>query len=220
MKRIVVSCALLVALAATAVAQADEKFQFVDADGNVIPSGTTIRVSELIEDEFLGNNLNSGLFVKNVTDEQLYVSMAYEVVSIDNGMFQICFPVTCNSQMSPGLYETAAGPLEAGVSSDVQSEWFPETYGSCTVRFQVQEMQQTGFFPKQTWTKVADGPTVTVLFEYADPAAISTATRDVLAPSAGRCYDLQGRLVAQDSRAKGLRIARLPDGTTRKTVWR
>lgn len=217
MKRTLASCALLVALTATAVAQ-EEQLQFVDKDGNAVPSGTTIRVSDLAEDQDMGNNLNSGLFVKNMSDEQIHVRMAYEVVAIDNGTFQICFPVTCNIQTKTGSYETAAGPLEAGALGDVASEWFPDAFGSCTVKYQLEVMELTGFFPRQSYQKVADGPNVTVVFEYDDPSAISTTTRDIVSTTTEQCFDLLGRKV--NRHGKGLSIVRLTDGSIQKRLAR
>lgn len=191
---------LLFAVLATAMAQSDDIFQFVKADGTVVPDGATITVTDLVEDEFLGNNINSGLHVKNISDVPAYVRVSYEIASIDNGSFQICFPVTCNSQFATGVYQTAAGAMDAETELDLQSEWFPEAYGRCAVTFRLEVMELTGMFPRQSYTKLADGPAVTVVFNYDDPAAITphafSPQASSLQPSSSPLthrYDLLGR---------------------------
>lgn len=191
MKRLLIPVILLFAAMAPAMAQTDETFQFVDENGSVVPDGTTIVATTLVEDEFMGNNIPSGLYVKNTGETTAHVRLIYEVSQIDNGLVQVCFPVTCNSEGAVGSYNTAAGPMMADEERDLQSEWFPEDYGTCKVKYRLELMEQRGIFPRQTYEKVADGPTVSVVFSYDDPAAVTSLVQQH-APSAQR-YDLLGR---------------------------
>lgn len=192
MKKLISSLCLLFSTLVPVLAQVDETFQFVDANGNVVSNGATITATQLVEDEFLGNNINSGLHVKNVSGASAMVRVVYSITTLDNGSLQVCFPVTCNSQMATGSYETTPGTLNAGTIHDLQSEWFPMAFGSCTVSYRLEVMQQVGVFPHQSYEKVADGPTVTVMFTYADPAAISNPLSNAQ-PTGTNSFDLLGR---------------------------
>jgi len=191
MKRLLIPVIVLFAAMAPALAQTDDTFQFVDKNGSVVSNGTTIVATELTEDEFLGNNINCGLQVKNMSGATAHVRMVYEVSTIDNGSVQVCFPVTCNSQFQQGVYETAAGPMDSGEVRDLQSEWFPLAYGQCVVSYRIELMKQVGFFPRQSYEKVADGPTVSVVFRYDDPAAIAAVERST--KQHAQRFDLLGR---------------------------
>ena len=78
-----------------AVAQDSSTFQFVDKGGNTVANGTSLTVSELTEDEIMGNFISTGLSVKNTSDSKASVRISYQIETLDNGMFQICFPSSC-----------------------------------------------------------------------------------------------------------------------------
>ena len=214
-KRIANLCLLLLCAATAAVAQTDGTFQFVDKSGNAVADGSTITVSELTEDEFLGNYINSGLFVKNTSGEAAVARVVYTISQIDNGSLQVCFPVTCNSKADAGTYETSSGTLQAGERHDLESEWFPTAYGTCQATYRLEVMQQMGVFPNYSYVKTADGPTVTVLFSNPDPANVKGVTYEADAPVA--VYDAQGRpVVAKEHH--GLLIERRADDSVRKRM--
>ena len=215
MKKLFSSLILFFCAMAPSMAQTGESFQFIDAQDNTVPDGSTITVSELIEDEFMGNNMNSGLKVKNVGLTAEYVRVVYDITTLDNGSLQVCFPVTCNSQEAKGTYETTPGSMAPGAVYDLQSEWFPTAFGTCVVTYRLEVMKQVGLFPYQSYEKVADGPSVTVVFNYADPAHIAATQRQASPTSA--CFDLLGRPVTRMG-SKALRIVRLQDGTVQKRV--
>ncbi|MBQ8657408.1 MAG: Omp28-related outer membrane protein [Prevotella sp.] len=164
MRKIFTLFVLLVA-AVTAMAQDANTFQFVNQDGNSV-DGQTVTVSELTEDPFGSDYISSGLSVKNTSTADAKLLVNYEITAIDNGAYQICFPVNCISKTETGSFSTEAGTLSAGEVKSLQSEWLPEAYGQCKVTLKIDVLNGLG-------TKVADGPTVNVIFNNANPAVQS-----------------------------------------------
>ncbi len=191
---------------AWAMAQDSNTFQFVDKDGNVVADGTTITVKDLTEDVFLGNFISTGLSVKNTSTAAASIQLSYNIETIDNGMFQICFPENCITRSEAGEYMTTKGSLNAGVQRDLQCEWFPETYGTCKAHLAIEVLSAFG-------TKVADGPAVTVIFNYADPSRIENIQQGTVVTDS---YNLQGQHAAEGH--KGLTISRLSNGKTIKHI--
>ena len=196
---------LFLLTSAWAMAQDSNTFQFVDKDGNVVADGTTVDAKNLAEDVFLGNYISTGLSVKNVSAETAAIRMAYQIELIDNGDFQICFPMNCIRKMEPGTYNTESGSMNAGEIRDMQCEWFPTDFGTCKVKLSIEVLSALGL-------KTADGPTITVIFTNTDPSGIigiheSPATTQ-------QCFSVDGR--KKDGIQKGLNIIRMTDGTTIK----
>ena len=106
-------------------AQDDNTFQFIDKDGNVVPDGTTITRMELVDDLFGECYISTGLYIKNTSDVSANMQVAYQIETMDNGEFQICFPVNCVRKSSIGNFTTSSGSLDADAVSDLQCEWFP-----------------------------------------------------------------------------------------------
>ena len=105
----------------------------------------------------------SGISVKNVSGTSGdFIKMHYTIEQIDNGIYQICFPTTCNMQTEVGVYETGIGQL-MGDLQDIQSEWFPVADGECVVTLTIEIFTKMGFFPP-TYIHKADGPTITLRF--------------------------------------------------------
>lgn len=212
MKKFFTLCLLVVA-ASLHAQDIDETFQFITADGTVVPNGSTVTVSDLVEDEFLGNFIPTGLFVKNTTDDaSTMVRVKYDIEELPNGSFQICFPITCQSKDAIGTYYSSSGSLPASEPVDLQCEWFPEAYGTCKATLQLELMMRTGTFPNFREEKVADGPTINLVFNYVDPAGVSTLSLDDASVDA--VYTADGRSLS--SLRKGLNIVRMTDGKTIK----
>jgi hypothetical protein len=187
-------------------AQEDNTFQFIDKDGNAVSSGTTLTVSQLTEDIFLGNYIATGLSVQNASDAQASLRVSYHIETMDNGMFQICFPTNCVTKDAAGEYVTTKGDMTASEKRDLQCEWFPQAYGTCKVTLAVEVLNALG-------TKTADGPAVHVVFQYSDPTRVNAVSAE--AGSVER-FNLQG--VPVDARQKGISINRLSDGKIVKTI--
>ena len=202
MNRLFTLCMFLIATSGL-YAQKAETFQFVDIEGNVIEDGSTVVVNELVEDEFMGNFISTGLFVLNTSEASASVRLAYEIETLDNGSFQICFPENCISKMETGSFITTKGTMAAFEQRDLQCEWFPEEYGSCTATLAIEILSALG-------TKTADGPSINVVFNYTDPANIDNLKQAVDVKS---CYNLLGQVIGQNNKShKGISIKQLPDG--------
>ena len=74
-----------------AVAQGSSTFQFIDKSGNTVADGASLNVSQLTEDEIMGNFISTGLSVKNVSQSSTVVRISYQIETLDNGLFQLCF---------------------------------------------------------------------------------------------------------------------------------
>lgn len=140
----------------------DESFMFMDGDGNVLANGATV-IRNAVETTEEGTELiNSDIYVINLTGSTDYLSVHYVIERIDNGGYQICFPMTCNTQTAVGSYETTAGQLMADVQ-DIQSEWFPVADGECVVTLTIELFTRVGMFPP-SYVHKGWGPTLTLRF--------------------------------------------------------
>ena len=140
----------------------DESYVFVDKNGNVIENESTV-ICNTVEQTSDGSDvIYSGVSVKNVNNASDYLKMVYVIEQIDNGTYQICFPMTCNMQTEDGYYETAIGQLMEDVQS-IQSEWFPTEDGECVVTLLLELYERQGSFPPSYVLK-AYGPSITLYF--------------------------------------------------------
>lgn len=196
---------LFLLTSAWTMAQDSNTFQFVDKEGNVVADGTTINRSELVDDPFGEYYISTGLYVKNTTGDKVNMRVAYQIETMDNGEFQICFPVNCVRKSVTGSYTTTSGSLDAGTVSNLQCEWFPVAYGSCRARLTIEVLNALG-------SKTADGPTVTVAFNYADPSGIVGIHHASAVPQ--QYFSADGR--EENRPLRGLNIIRMTDGTVVK----
>ena len=157
----------------------DESFLFVDEDGEIIEHGSTI-VRDVVEMGGDGREfINSGLYVFNMEGTANdFIKVHYSIERIDNGSFQICFPITCNTQEQVGVYETAAGQLMMDLQ-DLQSEWFPVADGVCLVNVSLEILEKTGSFPNFSYVHKADGPAITLKFIKGDEPGPGPVVVDV-----------------------------------------
>ena len=183
-----------------AVAQDSSTFQFVDKGGNTVANGTSLTVSELTEDEIMGNFITTGLSVKNTSGSNASVRISYQIETLDNGLFQICFPSSCIPKTTTGSFETTKGEMAAGEVRDLQCEWFPIAYGTCKATLAIEVLSALG-------TKIADGPAIQVTFAYADPSHVGAFSTEA---TVSECYTLQG--LPATSSHQGVTITRLSDG--------
>ena len=155
-------------LAWPAMAQdVDESYVFMDEEGNIIENGATV-VRNVVEayDE-VSEVIYSGISVLNLGGSSSdYLKMHYDIQRLDNGIYQICFPSTCNMKTEVGVYETGIGQL-MGDLQDIQSEWFPIADGECVVTLRIEVFTKQGLFPP-SYVHKADGPTMTLRFVKGD----------------------------------------------------
>ena len=123
---------------------------FVDKDGHQVADGSTITVNTAVENDFGEMVLHSGLYVKNLKTDNVGVRVHFNVRTLDNGLFQICFPVACITKSVTGVFETGSDIMAASEQRDLQSEWTPQTYGKCIVTYQIELMNQLSGFPPQS----------------------------------------------------------------------
>ena len=156
------------ALAAmTLSAQSYDYFEFVDKDGNVIPDGTTLTLTEVTaeEDIFTGETTNimySGLSLhnKSVLPQSMRINLTIE--RIDNGNYQLCFPMACKNYAEEINVVTEGGEIGPGEIRDLMTEWFPDAEGGCDVILTVEILSKSGSAINPTYTYLCDGPTVTL----------------------------------------------------------
>ena len=157
----------------------DESFVFMDEEGEIIENGATVIRNAVEQYDEASEVIYSGISVLNMTGSTDYLKVIYEVQRIDNGTYQICFPLTCNMQTATGTYQTGEGQLMADLQ-DIQSEWFPVADGECVVTLTIELLTREGFFPP-TYVHKAFGPTITVRFVKGD-----------LPPEPGKPGDVNG----------------------------
>lgn len=194
---------------------AKEVLQFVDKDGNVVPDGSVVNITEVTAVPFPPGSDNpawidymfpTGLFVTNSYDENLDLRVDYTVTSLPNGSFQICFPMSCMYANTTGSYKTNSGSMKAGEKRDLQAEWMCEEngYGTCTVELQLVLTKGLG----------SKGPKITVNMIYSDPASVNNLN-DKGATEVAR-YNAAGQRI--DASQRGLHIVKLSNGKTMKVM--
>ena len=157
--------------------------QFVDEGGNCIEDGSTINITEGIEDVFGDIQFPTGLYVENLSDEDIYVGLSFNVISLPNGSFQIAFPVNCINYSRVGSGKTSEGLLAAGEKRSLQAEWIPDVigYGTCTVDLQINTYTYNSITKKYILDK--EGPIVTVNMIYSDGDIPQPSTNSLSATS-------------------------------------
>lgn len=219
MKKIFTLCLALFSAAAT-FAQVDDTFVFVDKDGNEIPSGSTVTVSQIEEDPFDGSSvIHSGVSVKNTVGDKQSVGGTYTINRIDNGKFQICFPSVCTPGMSStGSGSLTPGDMEANEKKPIQSEWLTEGEGLCNVTLQLALYEKTtNKYGITSYNKIdTDDPMPYINIEFANGV---TGINGILTPDnteVEAVYSADGKRLQAPQ--KGLNIVRLTNGKTVKVV--
>ena len=223
MKKRLLFIAALVLTNMAAFAQVDNTLQFVDAAGNVIENGATITgywENSLIN----GEQITTGLSVKNTSSEKIAVCAAFNVTRIDNGSFLCCYPAACVPALTtPGQSMTNPAIVEGNSLTPLATEWVvaPGAYGTkceATLTLQVYNVQQgsiMGIPVEQVGTFRGDGPTIKLNFTYNDPTGISGVTVNEDNGEA-TYFTIDGRKL--NTPQKGLNIIRYANGKTIKKI--
>ena len=186
---------LLFCLLANLAVQAQTVFplQFVDKDGQVIPDGTELNITDYEVDEFFGDiQMPVNVWVKNVSTGIVQGGGTFTIQAISNGWFQTCFPMFCMRKSGTGTFSTDSGAFDPGQSTSLQTEWLPDDEGVCVVTYRLQTFRQNPNNNK--WMVDADGPQVTLKF-FNGTTAIK---RPTTARNGGEVYDLSGRKIFKD----------------------
>lgn len=217
--------AVLAMTATSAMAQTDlETFRFVDKDGNVVPDGSTITVSEAeVKDGSL--QISTGLFVENTTDEEQAVGLNFSIDRLDNGEPKCCFPLNCLPGTDKvGEYSSEPGPIAAKTKADFLTEWLPASDGTCTMTFNLLVNKigsETIYIMGEPYTQYtydefkAYGPKITVNFVYTASTGVDGVVDNAGAKVVSR-YNAAGMQV--NSEVKGLNIEKLSNGKTIKRI--
>ncbi len=229
MKKIFLLCAAFLGTMAS-FAQSDtdyaRAFSFVNEDGTEVVSGSEVTRTTIVDDplEVYPGMIESGLYVKPnyEGDEVLGVALRVKLTRIDSGVFQYCFPQTCQTATAPLANETNAGAMEADYENNsLQTEWYlnnladyGEVNAELTLLVNVQEeyLNSKGQTRKR-WAYKADGPTVKLNLVNRAPTAINGVT-DTTSKQAVARYAVGGQQLT--SATKGINIVKYSDGSVRK----
>lgn len=200
--RLLVLIGLLTSLLVSAQAQtSNNDVAFVDAQGKVIPNGTTVVLNAVKEAMFPPGwqEIAGEVYIKNTSDKDLTVTLYSRINSIDEGNVTVCALGGCTPVEEGNSTEIGSQPLLAG--SERESIAIEHTYehsekGSITLKFTTKESESG---------QQIEGPSITIKFD-TDPTAIAG-----VASQKGLTYDVfntQGSLLYKQLTS----LAGLPKG--------
>ena len=183
-------------LAMAAFAAGDNTFQFCDKNGNVIPDGSTITASQVVEDDLGDLIMPTGVYVK-CNDEAYKVGLEIKIESMTDGKLMSCFPDQCHEYTEVGTYDNGKAlltELSNGIFTKFEiGEMIPaagkEAQGKVT--FTISKWEEGMFELGQEDKKLADCSTITVLFGKAGEALIYA---DDVTANAGESFDLSVKM--------------------------
>jgi hypothetical protein len=187
--RLLVLIGLLTSLLVSAQAQtSNNDVAFVDAQGKVIPNGTTVVLNAVKDAMFPPGwkEIAGEVYIKNTSDKDLTVTLYSSINSIDEGNVTVCALGGCTPLDGDNSTEIGSQPLLAG--SERESIAIEHTYehsekGSITLKLTTKESKSE---------QQIEGPSITVKFD-TDPTAIAE-----VASQRGLTYDVfntQGMLL-------------------------
>lgn len=187
--RLLVLIGLLTSLLGSAQAQtSNNDVAFVDAQGKVIPNGTTVVLNTVKDAMFPPGwkEIAGEVYIKNTSDKDLTVTLSCIVDSIDEGNVTVCALGGCTPVEEGNSTEIGSQPLLAG--SERESIAIEHTYehsekGSITLKLTTKESDSE---------QQIEGPSITIKFD-TNPTAIAG-----VASQKGLTYDVfntQGSLL-------------------------
>lgn len=187
--RLLVLIGLLTSLLVSAQAQtSNNDVAFVDAQGKVIPNGTTVVLNAVKDAMFPPGwkEIAGEVYIKNTSDKDLTVTLFSRINSVDEGNVTVCALGGCTPLDGDNSTEIGSQPLLAG--SERESIAIEHTYehsekGSITLKITTKEAKSE---------QQIEGPSITVKFD-TDPTAIAG-----VASQKGLTYDVfntQGMLL-------------------------
>ena len=207
MKKLFTLCiAFIVSLAVTA--QSADGLEFVDSEGNVISSGST--VVRYAAPSLIGVVANSGISIKNTSSASKTCTVVCSVENMPSGYFQYCgsggcvaMPVNYRIAKYPYSETRAMEPvtLESGKTRSTSSEWYPAKEG------------EYGSF--NTIYSIDGGSEITVNFVYTESSSIAGVQAAEESEVTGY-YTIGGQRL--DRPQKGITIVRYSDGTSEKIL--
>ena len=187
--RLLVLIGLLTSLLVSAQAQtSNNDVAFVDAQGKVIPNGTTVVLNAVKDAMFPPGwkEIAGEVYIKNTSDKNLTVTLYSRINSLDEGNVTVCALGGCTPLEEGNSTEIGSQMLLAG--SERESIAIEHTYehsekGSITLKLTTKESESG---------QQIEGPSITIKFD-TNPTAIA-----VVASQKGLTYDVfntQGSLL-------------------------
>lgn len=200
--RLLVLFGLLTSLLVSAQAQtSNNDVAFVDAQGKVIPNGTTVVLNAVKDAMFPPGwkEIAGEVYIKNTSDKDLTVTLFSRINSVDEGNVTVCALAGCTPLDGDNSTEIGSQPLLAG--SERESIAIEHTYehsekGSITLKLTIKESDSE---------QQIEGLSITIKFD-TDPTAIAG-----VASQKGLTYDVfntQGTLLYKQLTS----LAGLPKG--------
>ena len=183
-----------------------QTFAFVDDNGSVIESGTTLTMDEQ-EEGWGGIEIPlRNVSIKNVSDVSGTVKVTIAVEKMPEGSsFGYCVGLTCATITEEGVSRSFDQALNAGVSLPLSpTEWIPANKeGICSIKIIIQN--STSMLPDSE---------ITVNFVYSS-TGINGVQNNVDNKVVAR-YSIDGQLL--DAPQKGINILKYADGRTEKVL--
>ena len=218
--RLLVLIGLLTSLLGSAQAQtSNNDVAFVDAQGKVIPNGTTVVLNTVKDAMFPPGwkEIAGEVYIKNTSDKDLTVTLFSRINSVDEGKVTVCALGGCTPLEEDNSTEIGSQMLFAG--SERESIAIEHTYehkekGSITLKLTTKESDSE---------QQIEGPSITIKFD-TNPTAIAG-----VASQKGLTYDVfntQGMLLYKQITSlsnlpKGIYIVKQKgDASTKKYVVR
>lgn len=228
---------LTIALGMLCGTSAFAQVEFVDANGTVIPNGSTVIRNEIetaLEIPNLGKKqiIHSNISIKNTSvSEVSNIKTQLNVTDLPFGQTALCCPANCwitigdfkvsyptHKPVTSNLSEDgpwtspSATKLGSGMKEDLKAEWVLSEIGSTQYNGEIGEFTAT-------YSILVNGQTAsTINVKYTtDPNATSIAgTAAGSAKTAEAYYNAAGQMV--NSVSKGVYIVKYTDGTTKKVI--
>lgn len=187
--RLLVLFGLLTSLLVSAQAQtSNNDVAFVDAQGKVIPNGTTVVLNAVKEAMFPPGwkEIAGEVYIKNTSDKDLTVTLYSRINSIDGGSVTVCALGGCTPVEEGNSTEIGSQPLLAGSEREpiaIEHTYEHSEKGSITLKLTTKESESG---------QQIEGPSITIKFD-TDPTAIAG-----VASQKGLTYDVfntQGSLL-------------------------
>lgn len=167
--RLLVFIGLLTSLFVSAQAQTSSNdVAFVDAQGKIIPNGTTVVLNAVKDAMFPPGwkEIAGEVYIKNTSDKDLTVTLFSRINSVDEGNVKVCALDGCTPLEEDNSTEIGSHMLFAG--SERESIAIEHTYehsekGSITLKLTTKESDSE---------QQIEGPSITIKFD-TDPTAIA-----------------------------------------------
>lgn len=215
-------------------ASAFAQVEFVDAKGEIIPSGSTVIRNEIEKPVPVLEmyQINSGISVKNTSSSEVSVQSQINATDLPFGQVALCFPGSCwvnignftgpypthkptqSNLSADGPWTSTADKIAAGSTKSLESEWKLNSLGLSTFNKDTDKGSVT-----VTYSLLVGGNAVTTIkVIYTTDQNTATGITDAAANAATAVsyYNAAGQKCT--SASNGISIVKYSDGSTRKVI--